>query len=208
MICLLRGDCVNIGENIKKYRKKANLTQRELAEKCDVAVGTIQQYELGKRTPRAEIAFKIASTLGISAEDLYSGMTTQQLTKEIIGMTAIIESGSQILKQMAERALQNMPNNAIDTPITDEFSSKKLTQNEAKKIELTPTQATLQILNNALDEQKSFLCSLKSSTAKRASEKLLEYFNSLNQDGQEKAVELVELLTKVPEYQKNTNTLH
>lgn len=46
---------MNLGRNIQKYRKEAGLTQRELAEILDVAVGTIQQYELGKRQPRLEM---------------------------------------------------------------------------------------------------------------------------------------------------------
>ena len=38
----------NIGENIKKARQKAHLTQKALAEKSGVATITIQQYESGK----------------------------------------------------------------------------------------------------------------------------------------------------------------
>ena len=42
----------NIGKKIKQYRKSADLTQKQLAQKCGYATGTIQQYELGKRSPR------------------------------------------------------------------------------------------------------------------------------------------------------------
>ncbi len=51
---------MGIGDNIKLYRKKANFTQRALAEKYGYATGTIQQYELGKREPRAEQLKRIA----------------------------------------------------------------------------------------------------------------------------------------------------
>lgn len=53
------------GENIKKYRKKAHLTQKELAEKCGLAHITIQQYERGLREPRLETVFKISKVLGV-----------------------------------------------------------------------------------------------------------------------------------------------
>lgn len=64
---------MTIGENIKKYRKIANLTQRELAEKCESATGTIQQYELDKRQPRVEQLKKIATALKVQVPDLIGG---------------------------------------------------------------------------------------------------------------------------------------
>lgn len=56
---------MTIGENIQKYRKLAGYTQKELAEKCNCAVGTIQQYELNKRQPRIETIKLIALALDI-----------------------------------------------------------------------------------------------------------------------------------------------
>ena len=38
-----------IGENIKSIRKEKKITQKELAEKCNLATITIRQYENGKR---------------------------------------------------------------------------------------------------------------------------------------------------------------
>lgn len=55
---------MTIGSLIKRARKKAGLTQRELAEKSGTATGTIQQYELGKRQPRLEQLQAIATALG------------------------------------------------------------------------------------------------------------------------------------------------
>ncbi|NCC16342.1 MAG: XRE family transcriptional regulator [Clostridia bacterium] len=59
-----------IGENIKKYRKQAKMTQAQLAEKVGVAPGTIQQYELGKRTPGHTTLEKIAEKLKIDVVSL------------------------------------------------------------------------------------------------------------------------------------------
>ena len=53
------------GENIKKYRKKAHLTQKELAAKCGLAAITIQQYERGAREPHLETVIKISKALGV-----------------------------------------------------------------------------------------------------------------------------------------------
>ena len=64
-------DRINIvGENIKRFRKKANLTQKELAEKCGFAEITIRQYENGKRAPKIETMQKIATVLAVPISDL------------------------------------------------------------------------------------------------------------------------------------------
>ena len=62
---------MGIGDNIKKYRKQAGLTQKQLAERLGVATGTIQQYELGKREPRFEQLYRIANALNIDEWMLY-----------------------------------------------------------------------------------------------------------------------------------------
>lgn len=58
------------GELIQVKRKEKGYTQKQLAEKCGVATGTIQQYELNKREPRQEQLRKIAEALNISLNDL------------------------------------------------------------------------------------------------------------------------------------------
>ncbi len=67
---LYLGGIEMISTNIKKYRKLKGLTQKELAEKCNCATGTIQQYELNKRQPRLEQLNSIANALDISIIDL------------------------------------------------------------------------------------------------------------------------------------------
>ena len=54
------------GERIQVARKKAGLTQEQLAQKIDSATITVRQYESGKRVPRIEQLRKIASALDIS----------------------------------------------------------------------------------------------------------------------------------------------
>ena len=58
---------MDIGKSIKKFRLAAGLTQKELAQKCGYATGTIQQYELGKRAPRAPQLLEIAKALDVPA---------------------------------------------------------------------------------------------------------------------------------------------
>ena len=61
---------MSISENIRFFRKEANLTQKDLARKCGLAEITVRQYESGKREPRSSQLAKIAGALNISAVDL------------------------------------------------------------------------------------------------------------------------------------------
>lgn len=78
-----------IGTNIKYFRKKSNLTQRELASKCNLATGTIQQYELDKREPKTEILIRIANALQIELADLVSDIYTEKIIKNINNLNNI-----------------------------------------------------------------------------------------------------------------------
>lgn len=53
-------------EQLKAIRKAKGLTQQKLADICGLAAGTIQQYELGKRSPTAVNLHKIARALNAS----------------------------------------------------------------------------------------------------------------------------------------------
>lgn len=61
---------MTIGECIKDARKKAKLTQAQLAEKSGVATISIHQYESGKRKPRLEQLTRISNALGVHIFDL------------------------------------------------------------------------------------------------------------------------------------------
>lgn len=67
---------MNVGERIKAARKKANLTQAQLAQLCGVATITIRQYEADKREPKLEQLWKIAGALGVRLDDLLGGIET------------------------------------------------------------------------------------------------------------------------------------
>lgn len=69
------------GKLIKKYREMRGLTQRELAEKCFLAPGTIQQYELEKRNPKIEQLIKIANVLEVSVEELFGDTRIDIMTE-------------------------------------------------------------------------------------------------------------------------------
>lgn len=69
---------MSVGDNIKKARKNAGLTQKELAEKCGAAEITIRQYESNKREPRNEQLMKIARLLDVELYDLLGYTVPEQ----------------------------------------------------------------------------------------------------------------------------------
>ena len=61
---------MTIGQSIQQARKRAGLTQKQLAEKSGIATITLQQYERGVREPKLDTIAKIARAMGLYAGDL------------------------------------------------------------------------------------------------------------------------------------------
>lgn len=62
-----------IGKNIKKIRKDRRLTQKQLAERCNLAEITIRQYEAEKYIPKIGNLQRIANALEVSVFEIYGG---------------------------------------------------------------------------------------------------------------------------------------
>ena len=63
---------MSVGENIKKYRKTASLSQQNLATKTGLSIGTIQGYEQKRYLPKYENLKKLAAVLNCKVSDLDS----------------------------------------------------------------------------------------------------------------------------------------
>ena len=59
-----------IGENIRKARKAAGDSQKELAERLQVYQKDISRWENGERTPTMEVFTKICRELNASADEI------------------------------------------------------------------------------------------------------------------------------------------
>lgn len=73
---------MEIGKYVKAERKKAGLTQEQLAEGTGLSVVTIRQYEQGKRQPRFENLERIASCLGVSLSSLFGIDEAEAMLKQ------------------------------------------------------------------------------------------------------------------------------
>ena len=61
---------LTIGQSIKQHRKKAKLTQKELAEKTGYHINHIQDLEKDRHTPKITTVIDIADLLGVSIDEL------------------------------------------------------------------------------------------------------------------------------------------
>lgn len=151
-----------IGNNIKAARKAMGLTQKELAERAGTAVGTIQQYELGKRQPRLEQLQNISAALGMSLYNLLPHSGKYPRRSILDELAALVEEGNIQIQ-------------------VDDWDSLVKSYREGMLYDTMP--------NNSFH---------KSPPAK-----LLESFEKLNTEGQNKAIERVTELTEIPKYQKS-----
>lgn len=60
----------SIGQNIKLYRERLNMTQEELALKIRVGSASIAKYETGEKVPDTQTVLKISTVLDIPTSEL------------------------------------------------------------------------------------------------------------------------------------------
>lgn len=59
-----------VGQNIKRVRKQHNISQRELALRCDYEKTTISRIEAGRTNITLLTMKKLADGIGVQIEDL------------------------------------------------------------------------------------------------------------------------------------------
>ena len=81
------------GQRLREARKKANLTQEELANIIGVKAAEVSQYESNKRTPRWPTFNKLLDALHITAD-------------EVLGRDITVYDGEDYAVKMAKEDLQ------------------------------------------------------------------------------------------------------
>jgi len=135
---------MSIGENIKYLRKKAKLTQKELASLVGINEVTIRSYEAGKYEPKTDTLYKLRKALDCNINEL--------LIKPFDLYDSIELTVDDLENWMEHYSKGDAPENSWQRELT-----------------------------------------------------ILEHFRKLNKSGELKAIEQVELLSKIPEYKKDNN---
>jgi putative transcriptional regulator len=63
---------MEIENKVKKFRKKEDITQEQLAKEVEVSRQTINAIETGKYDPSLELALKIAEFFDTDVEEVFS----------------------------------------------------------------------------------------------------------------------------------------
>ena len=82
-------------ERVKKVRKEAGLTQKELAQLLQLSIGTIAMWETGKREPKLETMAYLSKTLNMSVDYLL-GLSEDDLPQPTDKILTNDESGLQV----------------------------------------------------------------------------------------------------------------
>lgn len=103
---------IKLGENIRDLRKKAGMTQEQLAEALGVTTGAVYKWESGRATPELEMLVDIAEFFETSVDALLNygwqklsmGQTVEKIRRYAIDKE--FRDGI----RFAEKALQKYPN--------------------------------------------------------------------------------------------------
>jgi transcriptional regulator with XRE-family HTH domain len=91
---------MNVGDNIKVFRKNAGLTQQELADILGMSLHTITKYEQNQREPNIKTLKRIASIFSISLGELLEYGEEPQHTFKQMTKTELLE----MLKYLSDDA--------------------------------------------------------------------------------------------------------
>lgn len=74
---------MELGKQIYELRKKANLSQEQLAEKVDVSRQTISKWELGETAPDIKQAQVLSQVFSVSLDELTGNDTKEVIYKKV-----------------------------------------------------------------------------------------------------------------------------
>mgnify|MGYP004555363227 CR=1 FL=1 len=101
------------GELIRKCRKEAGLTQKELGERAGIAEPTIRKYESNRLNPKIETLKKIADALNVSVSDLSDNvqhtpiLSTKELSALNLGqLRSLLDLYAEMCRRNPSRELQ------------------------------------------------------------------------------------------------------
>lgn len=108
---------LNIGENIRKYRRNMNMTQEQFAENIGVSFQAVSRWENGVTYPDMELLPAIAKFFGISVDQLLNipNEIHEANAKEAIEQLRIATGTFPIDSSKIIKLIRDIRNNYLDT---------------------------------------------------------------------------------------------
>lgn len=185
---------MTVGEKIKLERKKVNITQKQLAEKLNLAIITVQQYERGVRQPSFEMKVKLAEALDLSVYTFLDEQEKEVYWSAELGMVkSSVDSGYTFSDE--EKIIVDFFNNRLDD---DGRKTLLKTANTSGNVFRLSNPISIEML----DTEKILKDSgLADDPCILIIDKFCNYMEMLNDEGQKEALKRVEELTEIPKYQ-------
>lgn len=164
---------MSFSQGLKEAMEKKGVTAYRLSKDLGVHQTTISNWLNGKSTPKAQMLEKIADYFAVTADQL---LFSQSVADNINRLMNFVFS-------KASHSAEDKPSDDLDEE-TKEFNNKLY-----GLLFSDSTHPVYQPEFISIDEKLLF-------------EKMLASYASLNETGQRKAVEQIEDLAKIPDYQK------
>ncbi len=222
---------MSIGENIRNIRKAKKMSQNELGKLLGVSQAMIAQYENGIRTPKLGTIARIAEALNVFigeldedwGTDIFNNPADYEKTRRKLSEVEVeadrkikqeekklLDAYWRLSKNNRKEITKNIQQlNKTTTLVIDADIDVNhpfnILQEKLKRGEQLTTEETEQYRQYMNDALNSLLKSVKNF-----GERISICYEQLNESGQKKAdeqiihaIEQVELLAKIPEYQKD-----
>ena len=138
---------MELNERLAKLRRMKGLTQAELADKVGVTTRSIQNYELGTRTPKMDTIAKIAEALEIDEKAILSdedyfvieahekyGSRGKKDAEELVKNATALFSGGQLSENDKARVLEAIQEAYFEAKIINKkYTPKKYRNNNDNK---------------------------------------------------------------------------
>jgi len=111
---------MNLGNRIQELRKKAKLSQSELAAKIDISYPQMSRYEIKEVQPPADVLKRIADVFGVSIDFIVNG-TIEEKASNIL-------QDNELLLQFKEVEQMNEDDRGTIKKLIDAFITKRKIQ--------------------------------------------------------------------------------
>lgn len=102
---------MNIGDKIRRLRKKNGLTQEELADRCELSKGFISQVERDLTSPSIATLVDILESLGTNLKDFFNETMDEKI---IFSKDDVFETNNEELKYILKWIIPNAQKNVME----------------------------------------------------------------------------------------------
>lgn len=115
---------MTLGKRIQQLRKKANLSQGELASKIDISYPQMSRYEIKGVQPPADVLKRLGDVFGVSIDYLVNGSLEHKAESSL--------DDNELLKQFKEVEQMNDNDRSTIKQLIDAFIMKRKVQKLAQ----------------------------------------------------------------------------